>query len=56
MQMVLEPLLTVMMMRLENFLNGGFAGRTVGRASIVDADTMEIHGTRIRLSGIDAPV
>ena len=27
----------------------------IGRASIVDGDTMEIHGTRIRLSGIDAP-
>jgi endonuclease YncB( thermonuclease family) len=27
----------------------------IGRASIVDGDTMEIHGMRIRLSGIDAP-
>lgn len=26
-----------------------------GQASIVDGDTLEIHGTRIRLSGIDAP-
>lgn len=27
----------------------------VGRASVVDGDTIEIHGTRIRLSGVDAP-
>jgi endonuclease YncB( thermonuclease family) len=26
-----------------------------GVASVVDGDTIEIHGTRIRLSGIDAP-
>ncbi|MET4487656.1 thermonuclease family protein [Bradyrhizobium sp. LA7.1] len=27
----------------------------VGQASVVDGDTIEIHGTRIRLWGIDAP-
>jgi endonuclease YncB( thermonuclease family) len=27
----------------------------VGRASVIDGDTIEIHGTRIRLNGIDAP-
>jgi endonuclease YncB( thermonuclease family) len=27
----------------------------VGQASVVDGDTLEIHGTRIRLWGIDAP-
>jgi endonuclease YncB( thermonuclease family) len=26
-----------------------------GRATVVDGDTIEIHGERIRLSGIDAP-
>ncbi len=26
-----------------------------GRASVIDGDTIEIHGTRIRISGIDAP-
>jgi endonuclease YncB( thermonuclease family) len=27
----------------------------VGRASVIDGDTLEIHGARIRLYGIDAP-
>ena len=27
----------------------------VGAASVIDGDTIEIHGTRIRLHGIDAP-
>jgi endonuclease YncB( thermonuclease family) len=27
----------------------------VGQASVVDGDTLEIHGTRIRLWGVDAP-
>jgi endonuclease YncB( thermonuclease family) len=27
----------------------------VGRASVIDGDTLDIHGTRIRLHGIDAP-
>jgi endonuclease YncB( thermonuclease family) len=26
-----------------------------GRASVIDADTIEIHGRRIRLHGVDAP-
>src|SRR5258706_2172816 len=26
-----------------------------GRASVIDGDTLEIHGTRVRLWGIDAP-
>ena len=26
-----------------------------GRASVIDGDTIEIHGTRIRLEGVDAP-
>jgi endonuclease YncB( thermonuclease family) len=26
-----------------------------GQASVIDGDTTEIHGTRIRLWGIDAP-
>ena len=27
----------------------------IGQASVIDGDTIEIHGTRIRLHGIDAP-
>jgi endonuclease YncB( thermonuclease family) len=32
-----------------------FAANIVGQASVLDGDTIEIHGTRIRLFGIDAP-
>jgi endonuclease YncB( thermonuclease family) len=32
-----------------------YAAYMVGQASIIDGDTLEIHGTRIRLWGIDAP-
>lgn len=36
--------------------NGSPAGKTItGRASIVDGDTIEISGQRIRFNGIDAP-
>jgi endonuclease YncB( thermonuclease family) len=31
------------------------ASTITGRASVIDGDTIEIHGTRIRLFGIDAP-
>jgi endonuclease YncB( thermonuclease family) len=31
-----------------------FANDLVGQASIIDGDTLEIHGTRIRLWGVDA--
>ena len=31
------------------------ADNLTGQASIIDGDTLEIHGTRIRLWGIDAP-
>jgi endonuclease YncB( thermonuclease family) len=32
-----------------------FADNLSGQASIIDGDTLEIHGTRVRLWGIDAP-
>lgn len=31
------------------------AGDITGVASVIDGDTIEVHGTRIRLHGIDAP-
>lgn len=36
-------------------VSGPTAALLVGRSSVVDGDTLEIHGTRIRLEGIDAP-
>ena len=33
----------------------GSAETIVGRASVIDGDTIEIHGERIRFNGIDAP-
>jgi endonuclease YncB( thermonuclease family) len=35
--------------------SGACANDLVGQASVVDGDTLEIHGTRIRLGGVDAP-
>jgi endonuclease YncB( thermonuclease family) len=31
------------------------SSQIIGRASVIDGDTIDIHGTRIRLYGIDAP-
>jgi len=31
------------------------AADIVGRASVIDGDTIEIHGVRVRLDGVDAP-
>jgi hypothetical protein len=35
--------------------SGACANDLVGQASVVDGDTLDIHGTRIRLWGVDAP-
>lgn len=45
---VLVPLLVLSMLALAQ-------GFLMGRASVVDGDTLEIQGVRIRLWGIDAP-
>ena len=31
------------------------SAEVAGRASVIDGDTLDIHGTRIRLHGVDAP-
>jgi endonuclease YncB( thermonuclease family) len=35
--------------------SAGAADNLAGQASVIDGDTLEIHGTRIRLWGIEAP-
>jgi hypothetical protein len=35
--------------------SGACANDLVGQASVVDGDTLEVHATRIRLWGVDAP-
>ncbi|MGX9430706.1 MULTISPECIES: thermonuclease family protein [Bradyrhizobium] len=35
--------------------SAALADNFVGQASVIDGDTLEIHGTRIRLWGIDSP-
>jgi hypothetical protein len=37
------------------FCGGALSDQLTGRPSIIDGDTLEIHGARIRLRGIDAP-
>ena len=37
------------------WVSPAFADNLTGQASIIDGDTLEIHGTRIRLWGVDAP-
>lgn len=40
---------------LSAFMVPAAAEPLIGRASVIDGDTLEIHGARIRLEGIDAP-
>ena len=46
---------TAALLTLLSLLSPALASDLIGQASIIDGDTLEIHGTRIRLWGIDAP-
>src|SRR5215510_15313222 len=50
--MIKRRTLVVMLLLLSG---GALADEFVGQASVVDGDTLEIHGIRIRLWGVDAP-
>lgn len=50
--MIKRRILVVLLLLLPG---GALADDLVGQASVVDGDTLEIHGIRIRLWGIDAP-
>src|SRR4051795_10414694 len=50
--MIMRRILVVLLLLLPG---GALADDLVGQASVVDGDTLEIHGIRIRLWGIDAP-
>lgn len=51
----LKNCLALLSVALVFFVAPALAADIVGRASIIDGDTLEIHGTRIRLWGVDAP-
>src|SRR5882724_12984808 len=46
---------TPVMLMILLLLSGACANDLVGQPSVVDCDTLDIHGTRIRLWGVDGP-
>jgi endonuclease YncB( thermonuclease family) len=54
---IVRCFLAVLLATAASSLNAfaGTSARIAGRASVVDGDTIEIHGERIRFNGIDAP-
>jgi endonuclease YncB( thermonuclease family) len=53
--MRLCPLLIALMFGGSPALSGEASPEIVGRASVIDGDTIDLHGERVRLNGIDAP-
>jgi endonuclease YncB( thermonuclease family) len=51
--MITRPMASLLM--LLSFWSPAPASDLIGQASVIDGDTLEIHGRRIRLWGIDAP-
>ncbi|MCA1457052.1 thermonuclease family protein [Bradyrhizobium sp. BRP22] len=51
----MNTLRTAALSTLLSVWSPALAGDLIAQASIIDGDTLEIHGTRIRLWGIDAP-
>jgi endonuclease YncB( thermonuclease family) len=51
----LRRLAMVAAIAVATVLGSARAQDVAGQASVIDGDTLEIHGTRIRLWGIDAP-
>ncbi|MFH1341906.1 MAG: thermonuclease family protein [Pseudomonadota bacterium] len=47
--------LTLAIFLASHLSTSAWSAEIIGRPSVIDGDTIEIHGTRIRLSGIDAP-
>src|SRR6267143_3924949 len=46
---------TPVMLMILLLLSAASVNDVVGQPSVVDGDTLDIHGTRIRLWGVDAP-
>src|SRR6267142_3698387 len=46
---------TPVMLMILLLLSAASVNDLVGQPSVVDGDTLDIHGTRIRLWGVDAP-
>lgn len=47
--------LPVLLLSMACIIPAHAAEQITGRASVIDGDTIEIHGERIRFNGIDAP-